>query len=51
MAVENFFQNPLAYGVLYFLLVVLFTFFYTAVAFDPENISENLQKMGGFIPG
>jgi preprotein translocase subunit SecY len=51
VAVENFFQNPLAYGVLYFLLVVLFTFFYTAVAFDPENISENLQKMGGFIPG
>jgi preprotein translocase subunit SecY len=51
VAVGNFFQNPLAYGVLYFLLVVLFTFFYTAVTFDPENISENLQKMGGFIPG
>lgn len=46
-----FFQNPWVYGILYFLLVVLFTFFYTTVTFDPENISSNLQKMGGFIPG
>jgi len=45
------FQNPWVYGVLYFLLVVLFTFFYTAVTFDPKTISSNLQKMGGFIPG
>lgn len=36
---------------LQFLLVVLFTYFYTAVTFDPKNISTNLQKMGGFIPG
>jgi len=49
--VGNFFQNPLVYGILYFLLVCLFTFFYTAVTFDPKSISENLQKMGGFIPG
>jgi preprotein translocase subunit SecY len=32
-------------------LVVLFTYFYTAVTFDPKNVAENLQKMGGFIPG
>jgi preprotein translocase subunit SecY len=31
--------------------VLLFTYFYTAVTFDPKNIAENLQKMGGFIPG
>ncbi|MFH1462214.1 MAG: preprotein translocase subunit SecY [bacterium] len=45
------FQNPWIYGSLYFLLVVLFTYFYTAVTFDPKAISSNLQKMGGFVPG
>lgn len=45
------FQNPWIYGGLYFLLVVLFTYFYTAVTFDPKAISSNLQKMGGFVPG
>ena len=34
-----------------FILVVLFTYFYTAVTFDPKTIATNLQKMGGFIPG
>jgi len=46
-----FFQDQWVYSILYFLLVVLFTFFYTAVTFDPKAISTNLQKMGGFIPG
>lgn len=45
------FENPWFYGILYFSLVVLFTYFYTAVTFDPKAISTNLQKMGGFIPG
>lgn len=44
-------QNQTVYGCLYFLLVVLFTFFYTAVVFHPDQIAENLQKQGGFIPG
>ncbi|MCK4454003.1 preprotein translocase subunit SecY [Candidatus Parcubacteria bacterium] len=44
-------RNLLGYGFFYFLLVVLFTFFYTAVTFDPKAISTNLQKMGGFVPG
>ncbi|MBU1102219.1 preprotein translocase subunit SecY [Patescibacteria group bacterium] len=48
---DLFQQGQLIYGVIYFLLVVLFTYFYTAVTFDPKNISNNLQKMGGFIPG
>lgn len=45
--------NPqsVAYNVFYFLLVVGFTYFYTSVVFNPEKISENLQKGGGFIPG
>jgi len=50
-AAGAFFNNVWIYGILYFLLVILFTYFYTAVTFDPKTISENLQKMGGFIPG
>jgi len=48
---DLFQSGQLTYGIIYFLLVVIFTYFYTAVTFDPKNISENLQKMGGFIPG
>lgn len=43
--------GTLAYGVLYFLMVLAFTYFYTAVTFDPKMIAENLQKSGAFIPG
>lgn len=46
-----FLQSNLWYAVFYFLLVVLFTYFYTAVTFDPKSISENIQKQGGYIPG
>jgi preprotein translocase subunit SecY len=45
------FNNQLFYGIIYFLLVFAFTYFYTEVVFDPKKISENLQKQGGFIPG
>ncbi len=44
-------NNQFLYGAMYFFLVVLFTYFYTAVTFDPESISSNLQKSGAFIPG
>ena len=47
----NFLNNLFLYGAFYFILVFLFTYFYTAVTFDPEAISSNLQKQGGFIPG
>jgi len=50
-AVGRLFENAWFYGLAYFLLVVLFTYFYTAVTFDPKNVANNLQKMGGFIPG
>jgi len=50
-ALGNFFENQWIYQGLYFVLIVAFTFFYTAVTFDPKAISTNLQKMGGFIPG
>ncbi|OGL73566.1 preprotein translocase subunit SecY [Candidatus Uhrbacteria bacterium RIFCSPHIGHO2_12_FULL_60_25] len=44
-------QNQTIYGALYFVLVVGFTYFYTSVIFKPDQIAENLQKQGGFIPG
>ncbi len=54
-ALANFmnavFANAWVYAVLYFVLVLLFTYFYTAVTFDPEQIATNLQKNGAFIPG
>ena len=49
--VIGIFQNQLFYGILYFLLVFSFTYFYTEVIFHPTQIAENLQKQGGFIPG
>lgn len=49
--VTNFMANQWAYGGVYFALVFLFTYFYTAVTFDPEAVSKNLQRSGGFIPG
>ena len=47
----SFSQTSWLYAVLYFILVFLFTYFYTAVTFDPEALSTNLQKNGAFIPG
>lgn len=49
--VGSIFQNQTFYGSAYFILVVAFTYFYTAVVFDPHKISESLQKQGGYIPG
>ncbi len=46
-----FLSNPWKYGTIYFLLVVLFTYFYTAVKFEPKRVAENLQKTGAFVPG
>lgn len=46
-----FLSNPWKYGAVYFLLVVLFTYFYTAVTFEPHRVAENLQKTGAFVPG
>ncbi len=45
------FNNQWIYGVVYFILVFLFTYFYTAVTFDPKAIADNVQKQGGFILG
>lgn len=50
-AMQAFLQNIWLYSVVDFLLVVFFTYFYTAVTFDPKQISNNLQKNGAFVPG
>ena len=54
--IANFFATSLGpasvfYWVAVFLLVVIFTFFYTLVVFNQQNLAENLQKNGGFVPG
>lgn len=49
--VSTILNNQLIYGVSYFLLVFIFTFFYTAITFNPEEVAKNLQRSGGFLPG
>lgn len=46
-----FSPNGLVYQLAVFFLVVVFTFFYTLIVFQQQNVAENLQKQGGFIPG
>jgi len=48
---SNFQQNSFLYNLIYFLLVLAFTFFYTFIQFNPEKIAEDVKKRGGFIPG
>lgn len=49
--VTAFFNDQVLYAIVYFVLVFVFTFFYTSVTFDPDNVSKNLQRNGAFIPG
>lgn len=44
-------QESATYMILYFLLVIAFTFFYVSITFNPEQVAENIQKRGGYIPG
>lgn len=48
---NNFKQDGVAYLVVYFLLVIAFTYFYVSITFNPEQVAENIQKRGGYIPG
>jgi preprotein translocase subunit SecY len=50
-SLQAFLLNTWLYAVVYFFLVVFFTYFYTAVTFDPKQIATNLQKNGAFVPG
>jgi preprotein translocase subunit SecY len=49
--IQRFITNPWFSSSFYFVLVFMFTYFYTAVTFDPDAIADNLQKSGAFIPG
>lgn len=51
LLIMKLWSNQLIYGIMYFVLVFGFTYFYTEVIFHPERIAENLQKQGAFIPG
>ena len=50
-AVVSGLSNSWVYGAMYFFLVVVFTYFYTAITFEPHQVAKNLQKNGAFIPG
>lgn len=51
-SVVNFLQfSSLPYMITYALLIIFFTYFYTAVVFNPQDVAENMKKYGGFIPG
>lgn len=50
-AISTFLANQFWYGLLYFILVVAFTFFYSAITFNPEEVAKNLQRSGGFVTG
>ncbi|MGH2450915.1 MAG: preprotein translocase subunit SecY [Candidatus Limnocylindria bacterium] len=51
LGIVGAFQNAFVYNSLYFLLVVAFTFFYTAFTFIPTDVADNIKRYGGFIPG
>jgi preprotein translocase subunit SecY len=46
-----FVANQFYYGIFYFFLVFIFTYFYTSITFNPEEVAKNLQRSGGFVPG
>lgn len=50
-AYASFSANPWANGAVYFIFVVMFTYFYTSITFEPHKVAENLQKGGAFVPG
>jgi preprotein translocase subunit SecY len=51
-SLSGYFQyTSFTYSFFYGLMIVFFTYFYTAIAFNPKDVSENMQKQGGFIPG
>lgn len=49
--VEYMMRGGVIYNVIQFVLIIFFSFFYTALVFNPEELAENIKKQGGFIPG
>lgn len=50
-AASYFQYTSTTYNIVFALLIIFFTYFYTAIAFNPKDVAENMQKQGGFIPG
>lgn len=48
---NEFTSTDWAYIIIYFLLVIAFTYFYVSITFNPDQVAENIQKRGGFVPG
>jgi len=48
---QNLIRGQVLYTVIYGLLIIFFCYFYTAIVFNPQDLSENMKKYGGFIPG
>jgi preprotein translocase subunit SecY len=48
---QYFHYQSLTYSFIYALMIIFFTYFYTAIAFNPQDVAENMKKQGGFIPG
>lgn len=49
--IAHFQSQSALYMIIYFLLIIAFTYFYVSITFNPETVAENIQKRGGFIPG
>ncbi len=49
--IEYMMRGGVIYNVIQFVLIIFFSFFYTALMFNPEELAENIKKQGGFIPG
>lgn len=48
---QYFSYQSFTYAVIYAIMIIFFTYFYTAIAFNPQDVAENMKKQGGFIPG
>ena len=51
MLQKNFTYTSFTYSIIFAILIVFFTYFYTAIVFNPKDVADNMQKQGGFIPG
>nr|WP_272881484.1 preprotein translocase subunit SecY [Fundidesulfovibrio soli] len=51
MVAQWFNPSSIVYNVLFIGMIIFFCYFYTAIIFDPKQISENIRKQGGFVPG
>ncbi len=48
---RNFQHDSLPYSIVFAVMIIFFTFFYTAIVFNPRDVAENMRKNGGFVPG